>query len=181
MVESVPRLWEHAAKIVHQENFHFETTGHWHMIDVTDRVVKIVSRSGVKTGIVQINCVGSTAAVGAIEFEPGLERDLPKMLDRLIPPSRDYGHEQACHDGTTATAIRTCKPRFSAPPCLFPSPTTNSSSAPETNLPSRMRRSPPPPHPRRHRNWGITKARRQTENRRVPLLACPNSVRDLLL
>jgi len=44
-------------------------------------------------------CVGSTAAVGAIEFEPGLQGDLPEMLDRLIPPSRDYGHEQAWHDG----------------------------------------------------------------------------------
>lgn len=99
MVESVPRFWERTAKMVHQENFHFETTGHRHMIDVTDRVAKIVSRSGVKTGIVQINCVGSTAAIGAIEFEPGLERDLPEMLDHLIPPSRDYGHEQAWHDG----------------------------------------------------------------------------------
>jgi len=44
-------------------------------------------------------CVGNTAAVGAIEFEPGLERDLPEMLDHLIPPSRNYGHEQAWHDG----------------------------------------------------------------------------------
>ena len=34
-----------------------------------------------------------------IEFEPGLNRDLPEMLDRLVPPSRDYGHEQAWHDG----------------------------------------------------------------------------------
>ena len=42
---------------------------------------------------------GSTAAVGAIEFEPGLQRDLPETLDRLIPPSREYGHEQAWHDG----------------------------------------------------------------------------------
>ena len=44
-------------------------------------------------------CIGSTAAVGAIEFEPGLQHDLPEMLDRLIPPRRDYGHEQAWHDG----------------------------------------------------------------------------------
>jgi hypothetical protein len=36
---------------------------------------------------------------GAIEFEPGLQRDLPELLDRLMPPSRDYGHEQTWHDG----------------------------------------------------------------------------------
>jgi secondary thiamine-phosphate synthase enzyme len=69
------------------------------MDDLTDKVAVIVERSGVETGIVQVSCVGSTAAVGTIEFEPGLERDLPEMLDRLIPPSRDYGHEQAWHDG----------------------------------------------------------------------------------
>ena len=85
--------------MIHQEHFSFETIGHRHMADVTDRVAAIVGRSGVKMGIVQVFCVGSTAAIGAIEFEPGLQRDLPEMLDRLIPPSRDYGHEQAWHDG----------------------------------------------------------------------------------
>ena len=85
--------------MVLQEQFSFETTGHRHMADLTDQVVAIVGRSRVNAGIVQVFCVGSTAAVGAIEFEPGLQRDLPEMLDRLIPPSRDYGHEQAWHDG----------------------------------------------------------------------------------
>jgi len=85
--------------MVHQEQFSFETTGHRHMADVTDQVTAIVGCSGVKTGVVQVFCVGSTAAVGTIEFEPGLERDLPEILDRLIPPSRDYGHELAWHDG----------------------------------------------------------------------------------
>ena len=34
-----------------------------------------------------------------IEFEPGLQRDMPATLDKLIPPSRNYGHEQTWHDG----------------------------------------------------------------------------------
>ena len=37
--------------------------------------------------------------MGTVEFEPGLKRDVPDLLDRLIPPSRQYGHEQAWHDG----------------------------------------------------------------------------------
>jgi secondary thiamine-phosphate synthase enzyme len=85
--------------MIHQEQFSFETAGHRHVADVSDRVAAIVGRSGVKTGIAHVFCLGSTAAVGAIEFEPGLQHDLPEMLDRLIPPSRDYGHEQAWHDG----------------------------------------------------------------------------------
>lgn len=38
-------------------------------------------------------------AVGTIEFEPGLQGDIPAILDKLIPPSRNYGYEQTWHDG----------------------------------------------------------------------------------
>ena len=72
--------------MVHQEQITFETTGHRHMVDLTDQVAAIIEQSGIKTGIVQVLCVGSTAAVGTIEFEPGLKHDLPETLDRLIPP-----------------------------------------------------------------------------------------------
>jgi len=85
--------------MVFQESISLHTRGHGDMHDVTDEASQLVAKSGVKTGIAHIFCVGSTAAVGAIEFEPGLRRDLPEMLDRLIPPSREYGHEQAWHDG----------------------------------------------------------------------------------
>ena len=48
----------------------------------------------------------SLDTVGVIEFEPGLQRDLPEILDRLIPPSRDYGHERAWHDGNGHSHLR---------------------------------------------------------------------------
>lgn len=69
------------------------------MHDLTEEVTAAVARSKIKTGIVNVFNIGSTAAVGTIEFEPGLEKDLPAVLDKLIPPSRNYGHEQAWHDG----------------------------------------------------------------------------------
>ena len=69
------------------------------MRDITGEVADVVQRSGIGTGVAQLFCVGSTGAVGTVEFEPGLRRDLPEMLDRLIPPSREYGHEQTWHDG----------------------------------------------------------------------------------
>ncbi len=85
--------------MVHQEEFTVRTRGHREMHDITEGVAQAVARSGARTGIANVFVIGSTAAIGTIEFEPGLERDLPEMLDRLIPPSRDYGHEQAWHDG----------------------------------------------------------------------------------
>ena len=75
------------------------TRGHRDMHDLTDEVDQLVVKSGVTTGIASLFVVGSTAALGAIEFDPGLRDDLPELLDRLIPPSRDYGHERTWHDG----------------------------------------------------------------------------------
>ena len=88
---------------------HTHTGGEMH--DLTDAVTRIVSELGVRTGIVQIFNVGSTGAIGAIEFEPGLEQDLPALLRRLMPSILDYAHEQTWHDGNghshlQATAAR---------------------------------------------------------------------------
>jgi len=69
------------------------------MHDLTAQIGAVVASSNIQTGTAHIFNVGSTAALGTIEFEPGLERDLPAILDKLIPPSRDYGHERAWHDG----------------------------------------------------------------------------------
>ena len=83
----------------YQQQVVISTKGHGDMHDLTEQVAAIVTSSGIETGTVNIFNVGSTAAIGTIEFEPGLQRDLPAILDKLIPPSRSYGHEQAWHDG----------------------------------------------------------------------------------
>lgn len=85
--------------MVYQEQFSFTTTGHRHLQDITSQLTAAIGRSGVSTGTAQLFHVGSTGAVGTIEFEPGLKHDFPELLDRLIPPSTEYGHEQAWHDG----------------------------------------------------------------------------------
>ena len=85
--------------MTHQERIAIKTAGHRDMHDITAQVEAIVARSGIRTGVAHAFNVGSTAVIGMIEYEPGLEQDLPTILDRLIPPSRAYGHEQAWHDG----------------------------------------------------------------------------------
>ena len=82
-----------------QKQLTLRTRGHGDMHDLTDEVARIVGQSGVKTGLAHVFHVGSTGAIGAIEFEPGLKKDLPQLLDRLIPPGTHYGHEQTWHDG----------------------------------------------------------------------------------
>ncbi|MBN2476535.1 MAG: YjbQ family protein [Pirellulales bacterium] len=85
--------------MVHQQQITFHTNGHRHMHDLTGEVAEAVRNAKITTGVAQVFAVGSTAAVSVIEFEPGLQRDVPEVLDKLIPPSRQYGHEQAWHDG----------------------------------------------------------------------------------
>jgi secondary thiamine-phosphate synthase enzyme len=85
--------------MVFQEELTVATHGHGDMHDLTEAVAAVVKQSKVRTGVVHVFNVGSTAAVGTIEFEPGLLGDLPAALDRLLPPSREYGHERAWHDG----------------------------------------------------------------------------------
>jgi secondary thiamine-phosphate synthase enzyme len=69
------------------------------MHDLTEQAADILARSQVCAGLVHIFNVGSTAAIGVLEFEPGLRKNLPEVHDRLLPPSRAYGHEQTWHDG----------------------------------------------------------------------------------
>ncbi len=85
--------------MTYQETISIRTADHGEMHDITGEVAGIVNRSGINTGIAHVFNVGSTGAIGTIEFEPGLAEDLPTVLDKLMPPSRSYGHERAWHDG----------------------------------------------------------------------------------
>src|SRR5258708_2706619 len=85
--------------MTYQQQISLSTKGHGDMHDLTEQIAVIVNSSGIKTGLMHVFNVGSTAARVTIEFEPGLQRDLPAILDKLIPPSRSYGHEQTWHDG----------------------------------------------------------------------------------
>ena len=85
--------------MIYQREIQIQTSRHGQMHNLTDEVAQVVSESKVRSGLVNIFNVGSTGAIGTIEFEPGLQQDLPAMLDKLMPPSRDYGHEHAWHDG----------------------------------------------------------------------------------
>jgi secondary thiamine-phosphate synthase enzyme len=103
--------------MVHQERFTVSTSGHRDMHDITDQVAAIVQASGIRVGVAHVFNVGSTGTVGTIEFEPGLQGDLPEMLDKLMPPSRHYGHELAWHDGNGHSHLQasTLGPSVSVP------------------------------------------------------------------
>jgi secondary thiamine-phosphate synthase enzyme len=89
-----------------QKHLRLDTRGHGDMHDITDSLTNLVAQSGVQTGVAHVFVIGSTGAVGTLEFEPGLQVDLPALLDRLIPPGTSYGHEQAWHDGNAHSHLQ---------------------------------------------------------------------------
>ncbi len=76
------------------------------MIDITTQTLELVKKSGIRNGNVTIFVSGSTAALTTIEFEPGLKRDFPDMLERIAPSDIDYGHEQMWHDGNGHSHVK---------------------------------------------------------------------------
>ncbi len=85
--------------MVYQSEIEISTRGHRDMHNLTNEVAAQVRESGIRTGVAQLFNIGSTGALGTIEFEPGLQKDLPDALDKLMPPDKNCGHEQAWHDG----------------------------------------------------------------------------------
>jgi len=85
--------------MVFQKQIALPTAGHRDIHDITDELTAAVAESGIAAGVAHVFNVGSTGAIGCVEFEPGLQRDVPEILDKLIPPGREYGHEMTWHDG----------------------------------------------------------------------------------
>ena len=103
--------------MIYQESLEFATSGHGDMRDITEEVALVLSRAAVSVGSVLVHVIGSTGAVGTIEYEPGLRRDLPEQMDRLFPPGRHYAHEQTWHDGNAHSHLQatTLGPSLSVP------------------------------------------------------------------
>ncbi len=46
-----------------------------------------------------MSVIGSTGSITTIEYEPGAMQDLKRAITQLAPPTLEYAHEQAWHDG----------------------------------------------------------------------------------
>jgi secondary thiamine-phosphate synthase enzyme len=74
--------------------------------DVTDELKQLVSESGLKTGVLTLQLVGSTGAITTIEYEPGALSDLRRALDVLTPTDAEYHHNVRWGDGNGFSHVR---------------------------------------------------------------------------
>jgi len=83
-----------------------ETRKEGEILDITERVQKVVDNGRIENGVVFVFVPGSTAALTTIEYEPGLLADLPTALERIAPRDGSYEHEAQWHDGNGHSHIR---------------------------------------------------------------------------
>lgn len=76
------------------------------VIDLTPYVQKYVGECGKKEGAVLVFSVGSTGAVTTLEYEPGLKKDLPRIMDRVAPYSEQYDHHLTWNDDNGSSHVK---------------------------------------------------------------------------
>lgn len=82
------------------------TKGFTDIVDLTKEVENIVYSHKIETGQVLVYVTGSTASITSIEYEPGLIKDFPDILEKLIPMDYKYQHDETWHDGNGYAHIR---------------------------------------------------------------------------
>lgn len=82
------------------------TEGWCDIHNITDQVRDRVKSSGIASGTVTVFNPGSTGGLTTIEYEPGLLKDLPELMEKLIPSDEPYKHDETWHDGNGFAHLR---------------------------------------------------------------------------
>lgn len=80
--------------VSHTAYFTFQTSQHREYINITDRVEKEVSRSGIQEGMALVSAMHITAGVWVNDAEDGLLKDIDEWLEKLAPFRKDYRHHR---------------------------------------------------------------------------------------
>ena len=88
------------------EYVNISTRGQDDIQDITTEVQTSVIKSGLKDGIVVVFCPGSTGALSTLEYEPGLEKDIPAALAKIAPYGAEYAHHSKWGDDNGSGHVR---------------------------------------------------------------------------
>src|SRR5215831_7080720 len=82
------------------------TRGQGDIHDVTPVTVAAVDDSGLRSGLVTIFVVGSTAGITTLEFESGVVADIGRALEIVAPRHGEYEHHLRWHDDNGSSHVR---------------------------------------------------------------------------
>ena len=92
--------------MVKTDEIQLETSGPGDIIDITSKLGDAVRKSGLSSGTITAFVPGSTGGITTIEYEPGLLKDLPELMEKLVPSDRPYQHDETWHDGNGFSHLR---------------------------------------------------------------------------
>ncbi|MFH1889156.1 MAG: secondary thiamine-phosphate synthase enzyme YjbQ [Candidatus Omnitrophota bacterium] len=88
------------------EKIKLNTNGNPDLINITEEVCDILSKSKLKEGSIALFVVGSTAALTTFEYEPGMVQDMRDLYDKLIPRGKHYAHDETWGDANGFSHLR---------------------------------------------------------------------------
>ena len=83
-----------------------KTKGDGEIIDITAKVQKLLTESGITGGIITVFVQHSTCGITTVEYEPGLIEDLGKLWERIAPKNVPYAHDAHWGDGNGYAHVR---------------------------------------------------------------------------
>jgi len=92
--------------MVKTDEIRFSTSGSGDIINLTDGIQNSIRKSNINSGVITIFAPGATTGLTTIEYEPGLLKDLPQLMEKLIPSDISYEHDNTWHDGNGFSHLR---------------------------------------------------------------------------
>jgi len=88
------------------EDFTLATAGDGEVIDVTLHAQKTIANSGLGDGLCTVFVAHSTCGVTTIEYEPGCNADLNRVLDGVAPQDDQWEHNERNADTNGHSHVR---------------------------------------------------------------------------
>jgi secondary thiamine-phosphate synthase enzyme len=89
-----------------QKKINLSSKGFTEIIDITPTLRAYLQESKLQDGHIIVFVPGSTGGLTTIEYEPGLLKDLPEMLEKIAPMKANYHHDNTWHDGNGYAHLR---------------------------------------------------------------------------
>ncbi len=91
---------------VYCDTLEFKTKGEVELVDITSKIQQVVKKSKITNGIACVFVNGSTGSITTVEYEPGLQNDIPVALERFAPKNSTYAHHETWHDDNGHSHVR---------------------------------------------------------------------------
>jgi secondary thiamine-phosphate synthase enzyme len=91
---------------VSHNTINISTKGENDIVDITNKIQDCIKKSSLKHGICCVFVPGSTGTITTVEYEPGLQKDIPEALDKIAPRNQYYAHHETWHDDNGRSHVK---------------------------------------------------------------------------